>query len=261
MAKASSFITDIPVGYVGLDEALPRIAVPDAAFATWLAGCISPLPGIPVERAWSTRDMAISLLATALRSANLVALVRDPVSGELFRLTASDWCNLGLWRDTIIGGVVQASIGEAIERHNGRRVLLEASAFEAWRGQVPELHHHLQAVDPVVASPEIGTPSLATAVSWTGTEKTSVTEPAISELPAESSIVPKPKAPKKPKEWIVEKFVANKAALTRMSITDASKELAQQMPQAVKDGDCSKALKPRGVERWLRSKKLFPPTK
>jgi hypothetical protein len=162
MAKASSFIADIPVGYVGLDEALPLIAVTDVAFATWLARCISPLPGIPVERAWSRRDMAISLLATALRSANLVGLVRDSVSGELFRLTASDWCNLGLWRDTIISGMVQTSVGDALERHAGRRVLLEASAFEAWRGQIPELQHHLRAVDLVGGTPEIGTPTLTT---------------------------------------------------------------------------------------------------
>jgi hypothetical protein len=235
----------MPVGYLGLDEAVPRLAAAfhkDAAAAERLG---------PAELAWAKREIATGRLHAALRDNALVGLVRDPASGGLFRLTSTDWHGLSLWRDTIISGVVHASLGEEIARHNGRRVLLSASEFDVWLEQLsqqePLATHLLE--DGVRAD--------------TRTEETPA-EPAVTTKPIETQpIAPAnhPAKAKPPSDWIAEAFSADSAALTQMSITDASKHLKALMRNAVRTGHCSKELTPRSIEGWLRRKKLIPPTK
>lgn len=59
--------------------------------------------------------------------------MRNPVSRELFRLTGTDWHSAAVfWREIIVGGIVRAAAGEEIDRHKGRRVLLEASTLDVW---------------------------------------------------------------------------------------------------------------------------------
>jgi hypothetical protein len=78
------------------------------------------------------RELAIIQLHIALRD-ELSSLVRDPQTGQFFRLTGLDWFGAKFWREMIIGGVVRALPGEGIDRHKGRRILLTAAAFNAWR--------------------------------------------------------------------------------------------------------------------------------
>ena len=82
---------------------------------------------------WLKRELAIRRLRLALQDEMLVAYVRDPDTGARFRLTAGDWRGADEWRAIIISGqVVRAHVGEAIGRHAGRTVLLEAAKFEKW---------------------------------------------------------------------------------------------------------------------------------
>jgi hypothetical protein len=92
-------------------------------------------PRIRVALLPTKRDLALTQLYIALRDGELVNLVRDPQTGQFFRLTGGDWFGAAFWRDMIVGGVVRASTGEEIYRHKGRRILLEAAAFDAWRRQ------------------------------------------------------------------------------------------------------------------------------
>ena len=66
-------------------------------------------------------------------TAPAIAVVRDRVSGALFRLISTDWKEAAFWRETIVGGIVRAQTGEGLALYDGRRVLLEAGAFDAWR--------------------------------------------------------------------------------------------------------------------------------
>ena len=86
----------------------------------------------PAALHWVKREMAIARLYAAFCYGSLIAVVRDPVSGALFRLIGADWKEAAFWRDTIVGGIVRAQTGEAIAPHEGRRALIEAGAFDAW---------------------------------------------------------------------------------------------------------------------------------
>ena len=86
----------------------------------------------PADLHWVKREMAIARLYAAFCCGSLIALVRDPVSGALFRLICTDWKQAAFWRDTIVGGIVRAQTCEEIAPHEGRRVLMEAGAFDAW---------------------------------------------------------------------------------------------------------------------------------
>jgi hypothetical protein len=97
------------------------------------------------EMEWFKRESAILTLKKALSNGDLIALVRDPVRGVIFQLTAVDWCRTGFWRDTIIGGVVRASVGEEIARHNDQRVFFEAAAFEDWLKDLLQRKRHTSA--------------------------------------------------------------------------------------------------------------------
>ena len=81
---------------------------------------------------WAKREFAINDLYAALCGGGLLALVRDPTSGQMFQLTAADWRGAAFWRDIIVSGVVCSSAGEEIGCHDGRRVLLKADEFDTW---------------------------------------------------------------------------------------------------------------------------------
>jgi hypothetical protein len=130
-------IDPVPVGYVGLDEALAQLAADNSDQEVYeerkrlkpaAAGELSL-----AELAWAKRELAITRLHIALRDGALIGFVRNPVSRELFRLTGTDWHSAAVfWREIIVGGIVRAAAGEEIERHEGRRVLLEASTLDVW---------------------------------------------------------------------------------------------------------------------------------
>jgi hypothetical protein len=86
----------------------------------------------PAGLHWVKREMAIARLYAAFCCGSLITVVRDPVSGALFRLICTDWKQAAFWRDTIVGGIVRAQTCEEIAPHEGRRVLMEAGAFDAW---------------------------------------------------------------------------------------------------------------------------------
>jgi hypothetical protein len=92
------------------------------------------LPPLFVEPL-TKRELALIQLHIALRDGELNSSVRDPQTGQFFRLTGLDWFGAKFWRETIVGGVVRASLGEGINRHEGSRILLKAAAFDAWRQQ------------------------------------------------------------------------------------------------------------------------------
>ena len=63
------------------------------------------------------RELAVNDLYAALSDGSLLAPVRDPASGQMFQLTASDWRGAVFWRDIIVSGVVRSPACEEIERH------------------------------------------------------------------------------------------------------------------------------------------------
>ncbi|MGZ9272052.1 MAG: hypothetical protein ACXW6T_23250 [Candidatus Binatia bacterium] len=92
----------------------------------------------PATLLWGKRELAINDLYAALSDGSLLALVRDPASGQLFQLTASDWRGAVFWRDIIVSGVVRSPACEEIERHNGRRVLIDERTLIAWLKKMTE---------------------------------------------------------------------------------------------------------------------------
>jgi hypothetical protein len=128
-------IDPVPEGYVGLDEAVAQLAAhishqEVSEEQKRLKKTVKQLN--PAVLHWVKRELSVQKLHAALRDSALVGLVRDPVSGELFRLAATDWHSTVFWREIIVGGIVRAQGHEEIGRHDGRRVLIEASALDAW---------------------------------------------------------------------------------------------------------------------------------
>jgi hypothetical protein len=126
----------LPVGYYGLDEAMPLLAadISDQEVSEEQKRLNKPVKELsPALLHWVKRELAIQKLYAALGDDDLIALVRDPQNGELFRLTGTDWRGSAFWREIMIDGIVRASVGEEIARHEGRRVLLQMTAFEVWR--------------------------------------------------------------------------------------------------------------------------------
>lgn len=81
---------------------------------------------------WNKRELAIVKMRSALHDGALIAFVRDPGSGEMFCLEPEDWRGAAFWQDIIRGGVIRSSACESIERHDGRRVLVEEESFNRW---------------------------------------------------------------------------------------------------------------------------------
>jgi len=68
----------------------------------------------------------------ALQTDAISAMVRNPDSGALFRLTASDWRFEPFWEQIIRGGVIPLHASRGLEPHRQRTVLIETVRFEAW---------------------------------------------------------------------------------------------------------------------------------
>ena len=128
-------IDPLSAGFVDLEQAVARLATDisdqevDEEQRRQKNGAATLSPA---GLRWVKREMAIARLYAAFCNGSLIAVVRDPVSGALVRLIGTDWKEAAFWRDTIVGGIVRAQTGEEIVPHEGRRVLLEAGAFDAW---------------------------------------------------------------------------------------------------------------------------------
>jgi hypothetical protein len=95
---------------------------------------------------WVKREMAIARLYAAFCDGALIALIRYSVSGALSRLIGTDWKQAAFWRETIVGGIVRAQMGEEIAPYEGRRILLDTGAFNAWlKAQQRRRSHPAQA--------------------------------------------------------------------------------------------------------------------
>jgi hypothetical protein len=152
-------IDPVPVGYIELNQAVPRRAddISDREYQERMQQFREQMRRVrslfqkgneqsqneseiepanlnpdPASLFWAKREFAINDLYAALCDGSLLAMVRDPVSGEMFKLTTSDWRGAAFWRYIIIGGRVHAAACEDIERHDGRRVLIEEVAFDLW---------------------------------------------------------------------------------------------------------------------------------
>jgi hypothetical protein len=139
------------VGYVGLEQAVARLTAEIISDAEVYEVPRRQKPDNAeelnfAELAWAKRELAIRKLHAALCDGILIALVRDPASGALIRLTGLDWQAATFWRDIILGGSVRASAGEGIfVRYDGGYVLLEPHAFAAWLGMLAETQHEVPA--------------------------------------------------------------------------------------------------------------------
>ena len=80
----------------------------------------------------SGRGFAVDKLSLALQSGGLVARVRNPQTGEWFRLRQADWRFEPLQDQIIRGGIIPASAARGLEPHRGRTVLLAGDVFEQW---------------------------------------------------------------------------------------------------------------------------------
>jgi hypothetical protein len=118
--------------FVGLDQAVIRLAADIPNHEILQQPRLRLIGESEYARlVWAKRELAILKLHAALGDGTLVALVRDPVSGSLSRLTGLDWRSMTFWRETILGGAVCAVAGE-LARHDGGHVLLESVAFNTW---------------------------------------------------------------------------------------------------------------------------------
>ena len=88
----------------------------------------------PSEEAWrwNKRYFAVTKLLWAPQADAISAIVRNPDSGALFRLTASDWRFEPCWEQIIRSGVIPVHASRGLEPHRQRTVLIEAVRFEAW---------------------------------------------------------------------------------------------------------------------------------
>jgi hypothetical protein len=155
----------IPAGFITLPEALQRIAahVSDAHLEiakaelqelaqsiaavrqsnestdrasklpeSEAAGAATSGPSEEAWRHWNKRNFAVTELLVALQTDAISAMVRNPDSSALFRLTASDWRFEPFWEQIIRSGVIPVHASRGFEPHRQRTVLIETVRFEAW---------------------------------------------------------------------------------------------------------------------------------
>ena len=89
-------------------------------------------PSDQAWRHWNKRNFAVTKLLVALQTDAISAMVRDPDSSGLFRLTASDWRFEPFWEQIIRGGVIPLHASRGLAPHRQRTVLIETVRFEAW---------------------------------------------------------------------------------------------------------------------------------
>jgi hypothetical protein len=96
------------------------------------AGAATCGPSEEARRHWNKRNFAVTKLLVALQTDAISALVRDPDSGDLFRLPASNWRVEPFWEQILRGGVIPVHASRGLEPHCQRTVLIETVRFEAW---------------------------------------------------------------------------------------------------------------------------------
>jgi hypothetical protein len=89
-------------------------------------------PSEQAWRDWNKRNFAVTKLLLALQTDAISAMVRDPGSGALFRLTASNWRFEPFWEQIIRGGVIPVHASGGLEPHRQRTVVIKTVGFEAW---------------------------------------------------------------------------------------------------------------------------------
>ena len=109
------------------DPASSELAESEAAAAATSCG-----PSEEAWREWNKRNFAVTKLRVALQTDAIPATVRNPDSGDLFRLTASDWRFEPFWEQIIRGGVIPLHASRGLAPHRQRTVLIETVCFEAW---------------------------------------------------------------------------------------------------------------------------------
>ena len=85
-----------------------------------------------IVRYSSKQGFAVEKLGLALQRGALVARVRNPQTGEWFRLRQADWRFEPLQDEIIRGGIIPASAARGFEPHRGRTVFLASDVFEQW---------------------------------------------------------------------------------------------------------------------------------
>lgn len=130
MGGTEEMIDPIPQGYITLPEAVSRLTAHIADAEVRLPEIIpEQFVGAPP---WAKRELALLKLCVALRAEDLVAFVRDPAGSQMFRILPSEWMRCAFWREMIVGGQVRASVGEDIQRHDGRTLLIKTVALDNW---------------------------------------------------------------------------------------------------------------------------------
>jgi hypothetical protein len=86
-----------------LQEKVQSIAVPTPGIGSSRGATLGPSD--QALRHWNKRNFAVTKLLVALQTDAISAMVRDPDSSDLFRLTASDW-RFEPFREQILRGGV-----------------------------------------------------------------------------------------------------------------------------------------------------------
>jgi hypothetical protein len=94
------------------DPASSELAESEAAAAATSCG-----PSEEAWREWNKRNFAVTKLLVALQTDAIPAMVRNPDSGDLFRLTASDWRFEPFWEQIIRGGVIPLHASRGLEKN------------------------------------------------------------------------------------------------------------------------------------------------
>src|SRR6516165_9827470 len=101
LQEAAPSIAAIRQSKESADRASSELSESEAAGAA-----TSYEPSEEAWREWNKRNFAVSKLRVALQTDAIPAMVRNPDSGALFRLKASDWRFEPFWEQIIRGGVI-----------------------------------------------------------------------------------------------------------------------------------------------------------
>ena len=127
LQEAAQSIAAIRQSKESAELASSKLPASEAAGAATSCG-----PSEEAWRDWNKRNFAVSNLRVALQTDAIPAMVRNPDSGDLFRLTARDWRFEPCWEQIIRGGVIPVHASRGFAPHRQRTVLIETVDFEAW---------------------------------------------------------------------------------------------------------------------------------
>jgi hypothetical protein len=171
--------------------------------------------GEVLARPAAKRELAITLLTTALCNSTLLIWVQLSATGARIQITATNLRTTALLRESIVGGIVRAFPDEYLTRYDGEELLLSRAEFQAWRKS------RLRPDQSVSAS--------ASDASQVAT------------------------APLKTKKWLTDEIKRRKGiGDIPAGITEFSRELHAQMLNAAKDGKVEHAVIARRIEAVLR---------